>query len=148
MAEQTETPPAGYNYVSYGTEQHPIAGLSRVVRHITGHDSEGRSVFLSTDIGDHHRTLGEKQAISNIIYSTNQTPVELNGDHDIEFARNTEVSSLFSLIEDVKLTALSPVFTSKTAQWHVSSTSLRAWNLRCTAPLVLTTASSLRACSR
>ncbi|OJJ83635.1 uncharacterized protein ASPGLDRAFT_67214 [Aspergillus glaucus CBS 516.65] len=69
---------------------HPIAGLSRVVRHITGHDSEGRSVFLSTDIGDHHRTLGEKQAISNIIYSTNQTPVELNGDHDIEFARNTE----------------------------------------------------------
>lgn len=118
MAEQTETPPAGYNYVSYGTEQHPIAGLSRVVRHITGHDSEGRSVFLSTDTGDHHRTLGEKQAISNIIYSTNQTPVELNGDHDIEFARNTEVSSSFPFLQYVTLTGLSPVSTSKTAQWH------------------------------
>lgn len=75
-------------------------------------------MFLSTDIGDHHRTLGEKQAIANIIYSTKETPVELNGDHDIEFARSTEVSSPFSFFWDVMLTALSPVFTSKTAQWH------------------------------
>lgn len=75
-------------------------------------------MFLSTDIGDHHRTLGEKQAISNIIYSTNQTPVELNGDHDIEFARNTEVSSSFPFLQYVTLTGLSPVSTSKTAQWH------------------------------
>jgi len=118
MAEQTETPPVGYNYVSYGTEQHPIAGLPRVVRHITGHDSEGRSVFLSTDIGDHHRTLGEKQAIANIIYSTKETPVELNGDHDIEFAKSTEVSSPFSFFWDMTLTTLSPVSTLRMAQWY------------------------------
>jgi hypothetical protein len=81
-------PPPGAGYV---TTDFPVAGLSRVVRHITGHDSEGRSVFLSTDCGDHHRVMGEQQAIANIIYSTNQTPIELNGDVDIKYAKENEV---------------------------------------------------------
>ncbi|PYI20859.1 NAD(P)-binding protein [Aspergillus violaceofuscus CBS 115571] len=68
----------------------PLTGLSRVVRHITGHDAQGQSVFLATDNGDHHRVLGEQQAIGNIIYSTNQSPVELNDDVDIKYARENE----------------------------------------------------------
>ncbi|OBR11653.1 Cupin [Colletotrichum higginsianum IMI 349063] len=69
---------------------HPVQGLPRVVRHITGHNAEGKSIFLSTDVGDHHRDLGDKSAISNIVYSTNQVPVELNGDVDVKYARENE----------------------------------------------------------
>lgn len=69
----------------------PAPGLSRIVRHITGHNAEGKSVFLSTDGGDHHHVMGEKQAISNIIYSTNVTPVEVNDDVDIKYAKENEV---------------------------------------------------------
>jgi hypothetical protein len=88
MAEQNTPPPPGAGYV---TTDFPVAGLSRVVRHITGHDGEGRSVFLSTDCGDHHRVMGEEQAIANIIYSTDRTPIELNGDVDIKYAKENEV---------------------------------------------------------
>lgn len=87
MAEQ-QSPPAGAGYV---TTDFPVAGLSRVVRHITGHNAEGKSVFLSTDCGDHHRVMGEKQAIGNIIYSTHETPIELNDDVDIKKAQESEV---------------------------------------------------------
>ncbi|KAI1274050.1 NAD(P)-binding protein [Xylaria sp. FL0933] len=59
-------------------------------RHITGHNEKGESVFLSSDQGDHHRIMGEKQAVANILYSTQETPVELNGDVDIEKARAKE----------------------------------------------------------
>ncbi|PYI36018.1 hypothetical protein BP00DRAFT_442030, partial [Aspergillus indologenus CBS 114.80] len=81
------TYPGGVGYV---TTDFPVTGLSRVVRHITGHDAQGQSVFLATDNGDHHRVLGEQQAIGNIIYSTNQSPVELNDDVDIKYARENE----------------------------------------------------------
>lgn len=76
-----------------GYVQHPfpVVGLPRVVRHMTGHDAQGKSVFLSTDCGDHHRELGDKSAIANIIYSTHETPIELNGDVDIKKAREIEV---------------------------------------------------------
>lgn len=73
------------------TTEWPVAGLSRVMRHITGHNVEGKSVFVSTDYGDHHRVIGEKQAIGNIIYSTNVTPIELNDDIDIKYAKENEV---------------------------------------------------------
>ena len=73
------------------TTEWPVAGLTRVERHITTHNDEGKSVFLSSDCGDHHRVIGEKQAIGNIIYSTNATPVELNGDVDIKHAKENEV---------------------------------------------------------
>lgn len=50
-------------------------------------------MFLSTDGGDHHRELVNKSTIANIIYSTNQHPVELNGEVDIKYAHKNEVST-------------------------------------------------------
>ena len=94
MADQSN-PPAGAGYV---TTEFPVPGLSRVMRHITGHNAEGKSVFLSTDCGDHHRVMGEKQAIGNIIYSTDKTPIELNGDVDIKYAKENEVCMPIILI--------------------------------------------------
>lgn len=79
--------------IGYVQTTHPVQGLPRVVRHITGHNKEGKSVFLSTDVGDHHRVLGEKSAIANIVYSTCEVPVELNGDVDVKYARENEVCS-------------------------------------------------------
>ncbi|KAK4992375.1 hypothetical protein LTR50_001133 [Elasticomyces elasticus] len=76
--------------VDYITEGFPAPGLSKIVRYITGHNAEGKSVFLSKDCGDHHRVMGKQQAVANIIYSTNQTPVELNGNVDIKFAAENE----------------------------------------------------------
>jgi hypothetical protein len=78
----------------YVRTPHPVQGLPRVVRHITGHDSEGKSVFLTTDIGDHHRELVNKSAIANILYSTNQHPVNLAGNTDIKYARENEVCAM------------------------------------------------------
>ncbi|KAL8759686.1 MAG: hypothetical protein Q9184_003549, partial [Pyrenodesmia sp. 2 TL-2023] len=72
------------------TTEWPVAGLSRVMRHITGYNAEGKSIFLSSDSGDHHRVIGEKQAIGNIIYSTNATPIEINGEVDIKYAKENE----------------------------------------------------------
>lgn len=80
--------PKGFGYISTGF---PAPGLPRTVRHITGHDADGKATFLSTDCGDHHLIMGEQQALSNIVYSTSETPVDLNGDVDIERARNHEV---------------------------------------------------------
>ncbi|KAK6210527.1 hypothetical protein LQW54_006135 [Pestalotiopsis sp. IQ-011] len=74
----------------YVQTPHPVQGLPRVVRHITGHDAQGKSVFLATDIGDHHRELVNKSAIANIIYSTHKHPVELSGDVDLKFAQENE----------------------------------------------------------
>lgn len=89
MATPPAAPPAGAGYV---TDGFPAAGLRRTVRHITGHSEEGKSVFLSTDCGDHHRVMGQQQAVANILYSTRETPVELNGNVDIEKAKSEEVS--------------------------------------------------------
>lgn len=76
--------PRAHGYISQGF---PAPGLRRTVRHITGHDAEGKAVFLSTDCGDHHMIMGEQQALANILYSTHETPVEINGDVDIIHAK-------------------------------------------------------------
>lgn len=86
MAAEQEVPAAGFI-----TSTFPAPGLPRIQRHITGHDEEGKSVFLSTDDGDHFRVMGEKQAVANIIYSTQETPIELNGNADIQKAAEKEV---------------------------------------------------------
>jgi len=83
----------GAGYVVGG---YPAPGLRKAVRHITGHNNEGKSVFLGTDLGDHHRIMGDSQAIANIMYSTKETPVELNGDHDITYAAENEVCLYYS----------------------------------------------------
>ena len=77
----------------YVRTPHPVQGLPRVVRHVTGHNAEGKSVFLSTDVGDHHRELVNKSAIANIIYSTQGHPVDLNDAADVKFAHENEVCS-------------------------------------------------------
>lgn len=77
------------------TKGHPIPGLPRTVRHITTHNSEGKSVFLSTDVGDHHKELVNKSALANIIYSTHQHPVSLNNEADVAYARKNEVLTVF-----------------------------------------------------
>jgi hypothetical protein len=71
-------------------------GLRQMVRHITGHNEKGESISLSTDHGEHHRVMGEQQAVANILYSTQETPVELNGDVDVEKARAQEVGAFAS----------------------------------------------------
>ncbi|KAI9154977.1 Cupin-domain-containing oxidoreductase virC [Paramyrothecium foliicola] len=68
----------------------PAPGLRRNVRHITGHNSDGKGIFLSTDCGDHFRMMGNQQALANIIYSTKETPVDLNGDADLKYAKENE----------------------------------------------------------
>lgn len=71
---------------------HTVEVLRRVVRHHTGRNAEGKSVFLSTDDDDHHHgELVNKSAVDTINYSTYQHPVELNGDVDIESAHENEV---------------------------------------------------------
>ncbi|PVH97444.1 hypothetical protein DM02DRAFT_658300 [Periconia macrospinosa] len=84
-AQDVHNPAEGYVQTP-----HPVQGLPRVVRHITGHDAEGKSVFLSTDISDHHRELVDKPAIANIIYSTGQHPVDLDGAVDVKFGHENE----------------------------------------------------------
>ncbi|CAI6101389.1 unnamed protein product [Clonostachys chloroleuca] len=81
----------------YITDGFPAAGLPRTQRHITGHDTEGKSVFLVTDCGSHHRNMGDNQAVANILYSTKETPIECNGDADIKFAEETEASQTRSI---------------------------------------------------
>lgn len=79
----------GVGYVTHGF---PAAGLRRTVRIITGHNAEGKGVFLSTDCGDHHRVMGEEEAIANILYSTRECPVDMEGDVDVAKAKEAEVS--------------------------------------------------------
>ncbi|RAH42314.1 cupin domain-containing protein [Aspergillus brunneoviolaceus CBS 621.78] len=80
-------PPVGAGYVLNGF---PAPGLRKTVRHITGHNLDGQSVFLSTDCGAHHRVMGEQQAVANILYSTKETPVDLNDEADLKYAAETE----------------------------------------------------------
>jgi hypothetical protein len=84
------TPPQALNFITSGF---PAPGLPKTQRLITGHESDGKGHFLITDSGSHHRVMGEAQAVANIIYSTASNPVDLNGDVDVEFARENEVSS-------------------------------------------------------
>ena len=79
---------------------HTLELLPRVVRHATGRNAEGKSVFLSTDDNDHHqRELVNKSVIATIICSTyHQHPDELNGDMNIEHTPKNEVRTSQLLI--------------------------------------------------
>ncbi|KAK8067436.1 cupin domain-containing protein [Apiospora saccharicola] len=83
--KENRNPAEGYVRTS-----HPIQGLPRVVRHITGVNTEGKSVFLSTDTGDHQKELVKKSGLANILYTTREHPVDLNGDADVKYARENE----------------------------------------------------------
>ena len=86
--------------IDFITDGYPAPGLRKCQRLITGHGEDGKGHFLVTDAGDHHRVMGEKQAVAVIPYSTKETPVELNDDADMKFARNNEVRfrPLFSIL--------------------------------------------------
>ncbi|CCT74949.1 related to Cupin domain protein [Fusarium fujikuroi] len=68
----------------------PAPGLRQIVRHITGHREDGKAHFLTSDHGEHYRFMGENKAVANIIYSTRETPVNLNDDTDVVKAKQEE----------------------------------------------------------
>lgn len=101
--------------------------LPRVVRHVTGLTSEGKSVFLSAaDDDHHHRELVNKSAIATTDYSTYRHPIELSGDVDIEYAHENEVSTSQPLMHSTdnrtkaKHSAKSPWRTDPLAAWLIS----------------------------
>ena len=121
---------------------HTVEILPRVVRHATGRNAEGKSVFLSTDDNDrHHRELVNKSAIATINYSTYRHPVELNGDVDIEDAHENEVRTsrvpMHSADNRTKAqaSAKSPWRTDLLAAWLIS---LQVAHHQCSASTVLT----------
>lgn len=77
----------------------PAPGLRQIVRHITGNAADGKSVFLESDHGEHYRFMVENQAVANIIYSTRETPVDLNDNADIAKAHEQEVSDYLPRFE-------------------------------------------------
>lgn len=77
--------------VGFITEGFPAPGLRKTQRLITGHGEDGKGHFLATDAGDHHRVMGEGQAVAIIPYSTKENPVDLNGNVDVSFAMENEV---------------------------------------------------------
>ena len=121
---------------------HTVEVLPRVFRHATGRNAEGKSVFLSTEDDDHHhRELVNKSAIATINYSTYRHPAELNGDEDIEYTHENEVSTSQLLMHstDNKTKAKN----SPKSPWRMDS--LAAWLIshqvahhQCSASTVLT----------
>lgn len=77
--------------IGFITEGFPAPGLRKTQRLITGYGEDGKGHFLATDTGDHHRIMGEGQAVAVIPYSTKGNPVDLNGNVDVSFARENEV---------------------------------------------------------
>lgn len=79
----------------------PAPGLPDQHRHIVGHNAEGKSVFLVSDKGDHGAIMVQGAAAQSIPYSTNSTPVDLEGDQDIKFAQENKVCSTLPLTDKI-----------------------------------------------
>jgi hypothetical protein len=77
--------------IDFITDGFPAPGLRPIQRLITGHKEDGKGYFLVTDTGDHHRVMGQNQAVANILYSTAENPVDLNEEKDIKYAHDNEV---------------------------------------------------------
>ncbi|KAI1771733.1 hypothetical protein F4818DRAFT_428894 [Hypoxylon cercidicola] len=88
MAENTATTPAPQP--EYYVRSFPAPGLRQIVRHITGNTPDGKSRFLESDSGEHYRFMVENRAVANIIYSTQETPVDLNDNKDVFKAHEKE----------------------------------------------------------
>lgn len=82
----------------------PAPGLRNPQRILTGHDKEGKSVFvlvrlrhaskdnikltcLQTDHGYHGAPMLGGAAAQTIMYSSDSNPIELTGDVDLEFLK-------------------------------------------------------------
>ena len=72
-------------------EGFPAGNLPAVRRFITTHNQEGLSVFHSEDDGSHQRVTFKAQGAINIIYSTGETPVDMNNEKDLAYASDNEV---------------------------------------------------------
>ena len=70
----------------------PADDLRNCQRFITSHDENGREVFIRTDHGDHHRVMVQGKGVANIIYSTNENPVDLKDEEDVRYAAEHEAS--------------------------------------------------------
>lgn len=70
----------------------PGKGLPDVKRYITTHNAEGEGVFLPSDNGDHQALMANGRGAQNILYTTQGSAVELNGEVDIALARDNKVS--------------------------------------------------------
>lgn len=81
----------------------PAEGLRESRRFITSHNSDGKGVFVVDDVGDHHRVLCKGLAVGNIIYSTAETPTDLNNDNDIKYAKEHEVWMKYSKIQSISI---------------------------------------------
>ncbi|KAL8786717.1 MAG: hypothetical protein Q9195_008092 [Heterodermia aff. obscurata] len=68
----------------------PADGLRPARRFISGHNKEGKGIFIGDDEGEHHRIMVEGEAVANIIYSTAGNPVDMNDDKDLKFAKENE----------------------------------------------------------
>lgn len=129
------------------TDGFPAPGLRKTQRLITGNGSDGKGHFLVTDHGDHHRVMGEQQAVAVIPYSTHENPVDLNDDVDVAFARENEVCARRNRCLDLVAatgslrTPSSPACTSPPAASPASSISVPVSNHPSTAPCPSTTAS-------
>ncbi|KGO73179.1 hypothetical protein PITC_003660 [Penicillium italicum] len=70
--------------IDFITDGFPAPGLQPIQRLVTGNKEEdGKGYFLVTDTGDHHRVMGQNQAVANVIYSTHENPIDLNEEKDI-----------------------------------------------------------------
>ena len=75
----------------------PADGLRAARRFTSGHNKEGKGVFVGDDEGEHHRIMVEGGAVANIIYSTAGNPVDMNDDKDLKFAKENEVRLPFPM---------------------------------------------------
>ncbi|KAI3327609.1 hypothetical protein HD806DRAFT_549539 [Xylariaceae sp. AK1471] len=66
----------------------PAPGLRNPIRYITGHNAHGDSVFVQTDHGDHRDVMLGGIGAQNIFYSSGSNPIDVNGNADLEFAKN------------------------------------------------------------
>lgn len=69
----------------------PADDLRPTRRFITSHDNNGKGIFVVDDDGAHHRVMVRGKGVANIIYSTGSTPVDMNDDKDMIYARDNEV---------------------------------------------------------
>jgi hypothetical protein len=85
----------------YEVRSFPAPGLRQIVRHITTNTDDGHSRFLESNSGEHYRFMVENRAVANIIYSTRETPVDLNDNKDVELAHKEEVCCYYIYQWDV-----------------------------------------------
>jgi hypothetical protein len=77
--------------------QFPADDLRKAKRFITTHNKEGKGAYVVDDYGDHHKVMVRGKGVANIIYSTKETPVDLNDEKDIKYAMEKEVNTQYAI---------------------------------------------------